>query len=318
MKPAPRTSPATRRTDAAPGAGVRGHGLGPTTAFAACSLIWGSTFLVISVGNDAMPALWSASLRLLLAAAVLAALTFATGRRLPQGAAFRAAAQFGFFNMGLGFSLLYWSEKTVPSGLTAVLFATIPLTTALFAHRLGLERLRPLKIGAAVVALAGVGLIFSGEMGGPVTPLPLAAVVAAATCAALSGVLLKRGPRQHALGANAVGAMVGLVVCLAASLLLREPHPLPATGPELLPIVYLALAGSVGAFVLFAYLVNRWPVTRISFVSVVVPVVALSLGAAFRQERLTGAGLGGSALVLAALAVAIAADRLPARAPHRT
>jgi drug/metabolite transporter (DMT)-like permease len=280
-----------------------------TAAFAACSLIWGSTFLLISVGNDVLPPLWAASLRLLLATVVLTALTFVTGQRLPTGRALGAAVQYGFFNMGLSFGLLYWGETVVPSGITAVFYATIPLTTALFAHALGVERLKPLKIGAAIVALGGVAVIFSGEMGRAVAALPLLAIVVAATCASMSGVLLKRGPRQHPLGANAIGTLVGLVVCLVASVVTREPHPVPNTPAAILPVVYLAIMGSVGAFVLYAFLVNHWPVTRISFVSVIVPVVALSLGVMFRHERLTGSGVGGSALVMAGLAVAITVDR---------
>lgn len=289
-----------------------------TAAFAACSLIWGSTFLVISVGNDSMPPLWAASLRMLLAATLLTALTYVAGQRLPRGPALRAAAQYGFFNMGLSFCLLYWGEKTVPSGVTAVMYATIPLSTALFANAFALERLRPPKVVAALAALAGVVLIFSVEWRGPVAAIPFAAVLVAATCASLSGVLLKRGPRQHPLGVNAIGTLVGLAVCLAASVLAREPHPVPVTPRAFLPIVYLALAGSVGAFVLYAFLVNHWPVTRISFIAVIVPVVALALGALFRHERLTRAGFAGSALVMLALAGAIAVDRRAAASgqPH--
>jgi drug/metabolite transporter (DMT)-like permease len=277
--------------------------------FTACSLIWGSTFLFIAVGNDALPPLWAASLRLMLATVILTGLTYATGQRLPRGRAWVAAAQYGVLNMGLSFCLLYWGEQTVPSGLTAVLYATIPLSTALLARAFGLEPLRPFKVFAALVALGGVALMFSGSAGGAFSPGHLAAILVAATLASASGVMLKRGPRQHALGANAVGTLVGLAVCLPASFLLGERHPLPVTAAALGPVIYLTLAGSVGAFVLYAWLVNHWPVTRISFISVIVPVVALLLGILVRGERLTaGSGLG-SLLVFAGLGLALAGDR---------
>jgi drug/metabolite transporter (DMT)-like permease len=285
------------------------HPLAPYAAFAACSVVWGSTFLIISVGNDTVPPMWAATLRLGLASILLTALTLLTGKRLPRGPALHAAAGFGFLNFGLSFCLLYWGEKTVPSGLAAVLYATIPLTTALFARLGGLERLQPLKVAAALVALGGVAMIFSSQLAARVSALPVLAIFAAATFASASGVVLKRGPRQHPLGANAVGAMVGLVVCAAGSFLARESHALPATPRAILPILYLTLAGSVFAFVLYAWLVNHWDVTRISFIAVVVPVVALLLGTLVRHERLTAAHSTGSLLVLAGLALGILSDR---------
>lgn len=284
-------------------------GLAPYAAFAGCSTIWGSTFLFISLGNDAVPPLWAATLRLGLASVLLSALMLLTRRPFPRGEALRAAAGFGFFNFGLSLSLLYWGETIVPSGLTSVIYATIPISTALFAWGLGLERPTALKLGGALVALGGVAIIFSGEITGRLPALPLAAVLFAATCAALSGVVLKRGPRQSPVGANAVGALVGFAVCLVASLLAGEPHALPSSPRAVLPILYLTVAGSLVAFGLYAWLVNHWKVTRISFISVVVPLVAVTLGAAFRHERLTAADGMGSLLVMAGLLLAIRSDR---------
>ena len=278
-------------------------------AFSACSAIWGSTFLVIQIGNETVPPLWAATIRLALAAVLLVGLAFATGTGLPRGAALRAAAQFGFTNFGCSFCLLYWGEMHVPSGLTAVVYGIIPLTTALFARGFGLERLHPLKVGAAIVAFAGVAAIFSGTLRAHIPPGPMLAIVLAAICASLSGVLLKRGPRQHPLGANAVGTLVGFPVCAAASFLAGEPHALPAVFAGWFPILYLTVAGSVVAFGLFAWLIHHWNVTRVSFIAVVVPVVALALGTLAHGERLQGGTLFGVALVFAGLALGIAADR---------
>jgi len=286
----------------------------PFGAFLGCGLVWGSTFLVIQVGNDALPPLWAATLRLAIALVLLLALLAGLRVPFPRGAALRAAAAFGALNFGVNFSLLYWGETRVPSGLTAVLYATIPLTTSLFAWALRLERPSPARLVAALVALGGVALIFSGSLRGRVDPLGLAAVLGAASCAALSGVCLKLGPRQHPLGANAGGVAVGLVVCMAASALAGEPRPWPGTWAAAAPVLYLAIFGSVVAFGLYAWLVNRWSVTRISFVSVLVPVLALALGAAFRGEQLSGTEAGGAALVLGGLAFGLAVDAARGRA----
>ena len=279
-----------------------GHpGPRPALAWAAwttCSLIWGSTFLFIRLGNDALAPVWAASLRLALAAVLLTLIARALRHPFPRGRALRAALAYGFLQFGVNFPLLYWGEKTFPSGLTAVLYATIPLSTALMTAALRMERLTPLKLAGAGVALAGVALLFSDQLGGRVGLVPGLVIFAAATFAAGSGVILKRGPRQSPLWSNAVGATVGLAVCLDVSFALGEPHPLPARFAAWFPVLYLTLAGSVGAFVLFAWLINHWPVTRVSFIGVVNPVVALLLGWLARDERLTLASLGGSALIL--------------------
>src|SRR5207249_690607 len=112
-----------------------------TAAFLGCVLIWGSTFLVIAIGNDTVPPLWGATLRLALASAIL--FTIMAVRRLPapRGAALRASIAYGFLQFGLNMALLYLGEENVPSGLAAVVFATIPLSTVFFARLFGLERL---------------------------------------------------------------------------------------------------------------------------------------------------------------------------------
>ncbi len=309
--PAPAPAPGT--------AGPHDHASGswrPVGAFAGCTLIWSSTFLVISIGNDSLPPVWAASLRLFLATLILGTLARVRRLPLPSGPAARAATWYGVLQFGLNFPLLYWGEKVIPSGLTAVLFATIPLTTALFAHGFGLERITPLKIVAAVVALGGVAVIFSGQIHDVFPAAPFVAVLAAAAVASLGTVLLKRGPRQSPIVVNAWGAAVGLPLCLAGSFLLGEPHPLPLTAGALGPLLYLTLAGSVGAFVLMAWLVQRWPATRISFIAVMTPTLAVTLGWLFRGERLGLATLAGSLLVVAGVAISVLSDRRRAgRAP---
>ena len=100
-----------------------------------------------------------------------------------------------------------------------------------------------------------------------------------ATAASLGTVLLKRGPRQDPFGANAVGCAIGAVISGAISLALGESHALPATMAAAWPVIYLTIAGSLGAYVIMSWLVSRWSVTRTSYVTVIVPVIALALGA---------------------------------------
>ncbi|MGH7425567.1 MAG: DMT family transporter, partial [Candidatus Methylomirabilales bacterium] len=139
--------------------------------------------------------------------------------------------------------------------------------------------------------------------------VPLGALLVGASAASLASVMLKLGPRQPSLGANAVGAAVGFVICLAVSLGAREPWVIPRTIGQLFPILYLTLAGSVGAYVLMAWLVNRWEVTRISFIAVIIPAIGLVLGWLVRHERLEPVSAIGAVLVICGVFLALQADR---------
>src|SRR6267143_1618794 len=160
----------------------------PYLVFVGCCLIWGSTFLAIRIGNEAVPPVWAATLRLALAAPLLTGLVPVTRQSFPRGPALRGALLFGIFNFGVNLSLLYWGERVVPSGIAAVLYATVPLSTALLAAALGVERLAPRKLGAAALAIVGVAVIFAGELRLDVPVAGLIAVFLAATAAALSSV----------------------------------------------------------------------------------------------------------------------------------
>jgi drug/metabolite transporter (DMT)-like permease len=264
-------------------------------------LIWGSTFLVIRVGNETVPPVWAAALRLALASVLLCVLTVATRARFPRGASLRGALLFGLLNFGVNFSLLYWSEQHVPSGLAAIVYSTIPLSTGILAWAFRLQRLDPVQLGAALVGLLGVGVIFSGELSAGAPPLALLAVLTAATSASLSGVFLKRAP-QAPIPANAVGAALGAVFCFAASRVLGEHQALPRAAAAWGPILYLTLAGSLGAYLLYTWLITQWPLTSVATGTLVIPVLAVALGAAAKGERLTGEAYLGALIVLGAVA----------------
>src|SRR5262249_54058183 len=160
-------------------------------------------------------------------------------------------ATFGFFQFGLNFPLLYLGETHVPSGLAAVTFATIPLSTLFVARVFGLERLSGRRILGGVIALVGIVIMFSVQLGAAVQPFALFGIVVATWVACLGTVALKKGPRQSPIVTNAVGALVGTVMCTVWSAALREPMVIPTRWDAWGPILYLAVAGSVGAFVLY-------------------------------------------------------------------
>ena len=285
------------------------EGPGTWAAFTTCCLVWSSTFLLIRFGNDAVPPVWGATLRLGIAAPLLAGLALARRAPWPRGRPLRAALWFGAVDFGVSLPLLYWGETRVPSGVAAILFATIPLSTSLFARAFGLERLHPRTLLAALLALAGVAVLVSSQLAGRIPPMALIAVLLASATASLAGVLLKRAPGAHPLATNALAHAAGAMLCLLASVGLGERRLLPTGWDAWAPILYLVLFGSIVAFVAFAWLVQRWSVTRLSFIAVITPVLGMALGAAFRGERLTPASGAGAAIVIAAVVVALARPR---------
>lgn len=277
--------------------------------FVACALIWGSTFLAIRFGNEATPPVWAATIRLALASVLLFGIARVFRMPLPRGRALRGAAQWGLFNLGVNLSLLYVGEISVPSGISAVLFATVPLTTALLAAAFGVEPLVTRKLVAAVVAIGGVAVIFAGELGVSVPLAGLLTVFSAASAAALANVLLKRAPKQQVIPLNAVGTLVGAAVCLVVSVALGESRAIPTTAAAWLPILYLTLAGSLGAFVLFTWLVTHWSVSNASLLGVTVPIIAVILGGLVKGEQPAALTYAGAAIVISAILIAL-------RAPH--
>jgi drug/metabolite transporter (DMT)-like permease len=96
-----------------------------------------------------------------------------------------------------------------------------------------------------------------------------------------------------------------MAFCLLASFAAGEPRALPAALAPWIPVIYLTLAGSIAAYGTFTWLVRQWPASTVSFIAVVVPVVALLVGAAARGERVTPAGGGGIVLVLSGVVIAL-------------
>lgn len=280
----------------------------PHLAFATCGLIWGSTFLVIRVGNESLPALWACALRFALAALILNGILFANGGKWPRGEALKAAAMYGLLEFGISMPLLYWGETIVASGLAAVLYAVCPVSTMVAARIMKMEELNPRRLGAAVLSFAGVAIIFWRELVHGGSTMALIAILVAAISASAAGLFLQKGPKQSPIGSNAVGVVIGFPFALAGSFLLGEKQTLPTTVSGIFPVIYLAVVGSVGAFVIFAWLISQWRATTVAFLGVIVPVIAVILGAIFRQEALAPGSLIGAVVVIVGVAIALKSE----------
>lgn len=282
----------------------------PVTSFffAACTLIWGSTWMAIKFGLEGVPPFLGAGLRFVLAAAVLWAMVLATGRRKPLSVAgrkaFVSAVLLGFW---VNYALVYWAETRVPSGFVAVLFSLSPILTAFFGAATGAERPGMRHVVGAFVGVAGVTLLMWPESGlAAADPAGLLAAFLACAGSSLNLVLQSRWARGEDIWSFNARAMTGGAALLLLTSAFAERGAAPAWDfQNVSALLYLALFGSVAAFLMLYRLIRELPASRVSLMTLLFPVVALFLGWAVLGEVPTAKGLLGCALILAGVAGAL-------------
>ena len=275
-----------------------------SASFAMLCLIWGSTWLAIRIGLEGAPPFLSASLRFAVAAIVLLLLAGVFRSKWPQNRTEWALVGFvGIVLFTADYGLIYWGENNgVLSGLSAILFATFPLQTALVANAfLKAERVTVQKLLGIGVGFGGVVLIFRSQLGtaGPAQVFPMLSIVLAATCAAFATVAVKRwGHDTEPITFNAAAMAVGAAGLVIVSLITREAWGIPTWPQGLGAILYLAIAGSVVTFVAWQWLLKEMPATSLSYIALIIPIVAVLLGASLGNETFDLIDLAGAAIVL--------------------
>jgi drug/metabolite transporter (DMT)-like permease len=139
--------------------------------------------------------------------------------------------------------------------------------------------------------------------------VPLLVVFTAATVASLAGVILKGVPPHSSFVVNAIGAAIGVFVCFTASIILGESHELPRSMAAWGPILYLTIAGNLGAYILYTWLLSQWKVTTVSVGALIIPVLAVTAGAIVRRESPAPGAYLGAALVLLGVSVSLFGGR---------
>jgi drug/metabolite transporter (DMT)-like permease len=286
-------------------------------------LIWGSTWLAIKFGLEGVPPFLGAGLRFAAAAAVLWGLAWAAGlsrRPSPNGA--KAIAVSGLLGFGASYALVYWSETRIASGVVASFYALMPLAVALMtAFVTRTESLTTAKSVGILAGVAGVGLIFWPERG--VAGADRAGLAAALLSALLSAVNLVAqsvwSKKDDARVLNAWSMSIGAVILLFLSAAFERDASVAWTPANVGAIAYLAVAGSVVAFLTYYELLRRLPATKVSMITLIFPVVALFLGRIVLGETIGARAGAGVLLILGGVGVALAtqaaANRRKAKSP---
>jgi drug/metabolite transporter (DMT)-like permease len=299
-----RSSPGARQRSS-PGA-RRTRGL-TVLCLLAVWLAWGGTYPAIRVMVETVPPLLGTAVRFLVAGAVLAALLAALGRLRATRREVAGAAAVGTVILG-DIGVLAVAEQEVPAGLAALIIASVPLWIVLL--QLAAHRRVPRRTVFAVLAgLAGIGLLVEPGGEAPVAWLLVLVAAAAVEAAGQFWSQTTRVPADPLL--NSTVQLVAAGVALgAAGLLAGEASDVDAgsfSADSLVAFAYLVIPGSIVAYTAFTWLLRNASITTVSTYAYVNPVVAVAVGWALLNERITPQMAIGGSVIVACVALVIRA-----------
>jgi drug/metabolite transporter (DMT)-like permease len=280
-------------------------------AFAIIYFVWGSTFFAIRVGVREVPPLLLAAMRFLVAGVVLYGWMIARGERSPSGPQWRSAALLAVLIFVFDYGLLFWSEQRVPSGIAAVMLATIPVFMAL--SEIIILRTQRLTVRLALALLIGIGGVAvltsrSLNLGGaPIDRLGAIALILAAMSWSVSSALTRKLPlppsKVMSSGAQMLAGGVFLALTAAALGELRDFHPEMVSRGAWLALLYLIVAGSIIGFTAYVWLIHHESPTKVGTYAYVNPVVAVLVGYFLGGEALGPRTILGTLFVLISVVV---------------
>ena len=276
------------------------------------SLLWGSSFFFYKVLVAVLPPVTVVLGRVGIAALAMNLWLLAQGQRMPfSRALWLRFLLLGLLNNVVPFILIAWGETRISSGMASILNATTPIFMVAVAHwGTEDEKLSPGKIAGIAFGILGVMvLVGPAAVRGANAIWGEVAVIGASCAYGFGGVYSRRfkdlPPLQAATGQITGGA----IILLPLSALLDQPWTLPMpSGPIWASLLAIALMNTAAAYWVYYKMLASTGVTYISLVTLLIPVIALLLGAVFLQEIVTLQAVAG--MVIIALGLATADGRL--------
>jgi drug/metabolite transporter (DMT)-like permease len=275
--------------------------------------IWGASFLFMRILAPVLGALWTAEIRVAIAAVAMLFFMAATRQPMQFGSNWRQDRVLGVLNSALPFSLFSYAALTLPAGYSAIVNATSPLWGALVAAVLLGERLTGRKIGGLLIGVAGVAFLvrLGPAQFTPQVMTAALACMAAALCYGIAGAYSKKTSAHITPARMATGSQLGAALALIPFVALT-PAPHAVTPFIALIACALALLCSAVAYFIFFRLIADVGPTKALTVTFLVPLFALLWGALFLNEAINVNTLIGCALVVLATWL-VAFGRSPAR-----
>jgi len=275
-------------------------------AYVVCALIWGTTWYAIRVSLTAYPTFAAVALRFVIASLILLPLAART-KAWPRGRVWGWLTLAGVLDAG-GYLLVYLGEERVSGAVAAVLYGTQPLILALLLTTTRIERLTTRHLAGAAISLGGVLVLFLDRLEVSARQatgvgLVLGSVVVSTTYA----MIMKQKARGvHGLVSTTIFLTVTAIVLGGVALVARESLPWPPPVGPTLALLYLAVIGSVVAFLAYFWLLDRTGLQVTSTLVFVFPLVALAIDAAFEHELPLGPrAYLGAAITLCGLLVSL-------------
>ena len=225
-------------------------------AFAIIYFVWGSTYLAIRVGVREVPPFLLAAMRFLVAGLVVYGWMIARGEPSPSGRQWLSAFFLAFLIFVLDYGLLFWAEQRVPSGIAAVMMATIPVFMAMFEIMfLRTQRLTVRLALALLIGIGGVAVLMSQSLnlgGAPIDRAGAVALIVASMSWSVASSLTRKLPLPSSKVMSSGAQMVagGVLPTMTAAVLgeFQTFHPAAVSRGAWLSLLYLIVAGSIIAF----------------------------------------------------------------------
>ena len=289
-------------------------------SFAAIYLVWGSTFLAIRWAVETIPPFPMMAVRCLIGGGILLvwSLLREPADQRPTRRQWAGAAVVGLFLFVGCHGLLAREEQFVPSGISALCLATIPLFVPLLAWMLiGAGRTSLRTTVSLLAGFGGVALLVAGlGAGGGLSAVDAALLLLSAFSWAAGTIATRVVPIPPTpVAAAAAPLLAGGVALTLLSLVsgqAADVDPAQISGRSLFGLVYLVLAGTVVTFSAYIWLLGHVAPTRVATYAFVNPAVAVLIGWAIADEQITSATLLASAVIIVAVAMAVS-DRSAGR-----
>ena len=280
-------------------------------AFAIIYFVWGSTFLAIRVGVREVPPFLLAAMRFVVAGLVLYGWTMVQGERSPSRREWMSASVIAILIFVFDYGLLFWAEQRVPSGIAAVMMATIPVFMALAEIIfLRTQRLTLRLAVALLIGIGGVAILMSRSLslgGAPIDRAGAGALIISAVSWSIASVLTRKLPlpasKVMSSGAQMLAGGVFLALTAAALGEFRNFHPSAVSRGAWLSLLYLIVAGSIIGFTAYVWLIHHESPTKVGTYAYVNPVVAVLVGYFLGGEALGLRTILGTMLVLISVLV---------------
>lgn len=273
---------------------------GVLLGYVSLCLIWGSTWLAISVLVSDVPPLEAAAVRFLISGLLLLALGILRRHPWPRGSSWNAVFVLSFTIVALPYGLLFWAEQYVSSSMAAILFSASPLLVALLTPLMMRKTVPRSALLAMVVAFGGIlALFYTGLSTHRAAILGGAALLAAVLITSWSVVYAKR--RLHdvdpVIGTGAQLLMASLFLFWGAWVFEARRHAV-WTRPAIIALGFQVVFGSCAAFVVYYWLLKRMQPYQLSTISLVIPIIAVVEGTWFRHEQVPPLMLAAMVVVL--------------------